>query len=279
MPTHADFTAPVEEIVDGKLKVIEYTVLSRYCRKCRAVPHVGIDGVLPKERFGIGTISKGGALKQMGLTFGQIVNVVRMFTRRTIARSTAVHFYDVSADARRDTYDQMKIELRSSRNIHGDETGWYINGVLVWLWVFRGEKVTIYEIDKSRSRKVPPKVLGDYSGCIASDSYGAWNHVGTVHQKCLVHYMRELVDTLQYKNPGSEFIPFARVLKRILHGAIDEGKGQKKGDPEAVKRRKVRRMTARVQRLIDGEHTEEKLPPVRQEAEEGDQRPVHVHTP
>ena len=247
-----------ENIVDGWMRVIEYVVKRRYCRYCKTRLHVEIDGVLFKERFGTGVIAKGGALKQMGITFGQCKEIFELFTGAKMARSTFVHFYGRSAEAPRSTCDQLQIELVNSRNVHGDETRWYINGKLVWLWIFKGEGVTIFEIDKSRGRKVPLAVLGkDYPGCVTSDSNGAWNYVGRVHQKCLVHYMRELTDTLKYKNPGPEFIPFARTLRRILHEAAEPEKGQREGDSTKTRKRKVKKLKARVRRLISMEYKEE----------------------
>jgi transposase-like protein len=67
---------------------------------------------------------------------------------------------------------------------------------------------------------VPRKVLGDYRGLVISDSWGAWNYIGERWQRCLVHYLRELKDTMKYKDPGPGFAPFAKKLRRILRDAI-----------------------------------------------------------
>ena len=62
-------------------------------------------------------------------------------------------------------------------------------------------------------------VLGGYGGTILSDSHGAWNHVGSRHQKCLLHYFRDMYRTLE-KNGGSEFSLFFNRLYWILKDAI-----------------------------------------------------------
>jgi len=82
----------------------------------------------------------------------------------------------------------------------------------------------IYEIDKSRGASVPKRILDGYNGNITSDSYPVWNHVGNTHQKYHIHYLREINDTLQYKNPGPEFISFARQLKKIIYDSHDVAK-------------------------------------------------------
>jgi len=39
-------------------------------------------------------------------------------------------------------------------------------------------------------------------------------------QRCLVHYSREIEDTIKYKNPGKEFLPFTKKFRKILRDAI-----------------------------------------------------------
>lgn len=100
------------------------------------------------------------------------------------------------------------------RNIHGDETSWRINGKNHWLWVFVGRWTVIYEVDR-KSKDLPSRVLQNYDGNITSDSWAAWNHVGSTHQRCHYHYGRDIDDTIRYRNPGKEFLKFARRLKRM----------------------------------------------------------------
>ncbi|MDI1495452.1 MAG: Transposase, partial [Cenarchaeum symbiont of Oopsacas minuta] len=53
--------------------------------------------------------------------------------------------------------------LKTELNIHGDEISWRINGKNNWLWAFVGKWTTIYEIDKSRGRIAPMRVLKGYT--------------------------------------------------------------------------------------------------------------------
>ena len=67
-----------------------------------------------------------------------------------------------------------------------------------------------------------PGVLGDYGGTVLSDSLGAWNHVGGHHQKCLLHYFRDMHKTIE-KNGNSKFSLFFYSLYLILKDAISTG--------------------------------------------------------
>ena len=85
-------------------------------------------------------------------------------------------------------------------------------------------------ITKSRGADVPAAVLGRYGGTILSDSHGAWNHVGGRHQKCLLHYFRDMYKTLE-RNGSSEFSLFFNRLYWILKDAISAaGPGDKAAD-------------------------------------------------
>ncbi|MEM3197239.1 MAG: transposase [Conexivisphaerales archaeon] len=109
-----------------------------------------------------------------------------------------------------------------------------------------GRWSVIYEVAKSRGKDVPKRVLGkDYKGIVISDSWSAWNHVGKAHQRCLVHYLREIKDTS--KSPGEEFIPFAKKFKRVLRDSIRAGE---KVTSSEDRLRAKGRLEARVDELI-----------------------------
>ena len=56
----------------------------------------------------------------------------------------------------------------------------------------------------------------EYEGVVGSDSWGAWNHTGRKHQKCHIHYIRDIKETTKYHSPSSEYKKHARTLGRIL---------------------------------------------------------------
>ncbi|MDI1496101.1 MAG: Transposase [Cenarchaeum symbiont of Oopsacas minuta] len=77
--------------------------------------------------------------------------------------STINHAVKKTATAFGPLYEQMIRDLKTELNIHGDETSWRINGKNHWLWAFVGKWTTIYEIDKSRGRIAPMRVLKGYT--------------------------------------------------------------------------------------------------------------------
>jgi hypothetical protein len=86
------------------------------------------------------------------------------------------------------------------------------------------------------------------AGRVISYSWPAWNYVGKEHQRCLQHYRRDIDDTLTYKSPGIEFLPFAKKLKRILDDAIIVGKTV---NAKRDRLRAKNRFEPRIEKLIE----------------------------
>src|SRR5487761_705140 len=236
----------VEDIVPARLIVTKYVVNRRYCCNCAKLVSPEIPNVVgggSNERFGLRLMLLIVSLKLLGLSYAKISSLFELLFNLDVSDATIEHSVMI-AEAFGPRYEELKSELRKEKSLHGDETGWRINGKNHWLWAFVGKWSVVYEIANSRGRDVPLKMLGrDYNGTVISDSWPAWNYVGGKHQRCLQHYRRDLDDTLTYKSPGMEFIAFARKLKRILNDSIKVGKTVKtKRDRLKAKKRFERRL-------------------------------------
>jgi len=246
------YTRVVEDIVPAKLVVTEYAVRRRYCRRCgrqvsTSIPNV-IDGG-SNERFGLRLMLLIVSLKLLGLSYAKISSLFELLFNLDVTDAAIEHSVMKIAEAFGPRYEELKSDLGKEKSLNGDETSWPIKGKNHWLWAFVGKWSVVYEIDRSRGKTVPLNVLGrDYHGTVISDSWPAWNYVGKKHQRCLQHYRRDVDDTLTYKSPGKEFLPFARKLKRILNDAI------KIGRIVNVKRDRARaknRFERRIEKLIE----------------------------
>ncbi|MBI4398126.1 MAG: IS66 family transposase, partial [Candidatus Omnitrophica bacterium] len=126
--------------------------------------------------------------------------------------------------------------IRSSPNIHADETGWKISGVNHWLWAFVNERLALYQIAKSRGSKIPKEVLTGFKGILTTDFYAAYNMLAVKKQKCLVHLMREM-HGLFIKDQTPEFIKYYKRLKRIIEDALKLKKLHETLEPDCYQRR------------------------------------------
>ena len=149
----------------------------------------------------------------------------------------------------RPLYGQIKKEVRQSPTCNGDESSWRVDGANHWLWVVVTKYAALHHIDKTRKTEVPKKTLGpEYERVVGSDSRGAWNHVGGMHQKCHVHYICNIKETLLYHSLSAYYKRHARTLRRILEDShIDAMLGGKKA--LAAKKKLGKRILALLDRL------------------------------
>jgi transposase len=249
---HTDsYTRVVEDIVPARVVVTEYVVRRRYCCTCRRQVSAPIPNVIDggsNERFGLRLMLLVVSLKLLGMSYEKIGSLLKLLFDLDITEAAMVHCVMSVARAFGPRYEELKKELKREASLGGDETSWRIKGRNHWLWAFVGKWSVVYEVAKSRGKDVPLKVLGDdYGGTVISDSWPAWNYVGKKWQRCLIHYLREIEDTIKYKSPGKKFAPFAKKLRRILRDSIRTGEKIKNRDERL---RTKMRLEARIDALI-----------------------------
>ncbi|MBS3056426.1 MAG: IS66 family transposase [Candidatus Aenigmarchaeota archaeon] len=86
--------------------------------------------------------------------------------------------------------------IRSSPVVYVDETGFYVNGKRIWLWIFTNGKDVLVVIKNSRGSCVIKSILGrTFRGVVVSDCFSAYhryqNRFNIKFQKCWAHILRE----------------------------------------------------------------------------------------
>lgn len=143
--------------------------------------------------------------------------------------------------------------------MHGDETGWRVNGKTHWLWCFTTELATLFAIERSRAGPVILKYLKEtFDGVLVSDFFGAYSILTCVKQKCLVHLLRELERVNKYKDTSGDWPAFCKALKRLIRDGIRLRKAVDSLDTETYERR-YHRIEERLQALIDREWTNKEV--------------------
>jgi transposase len=127
------------------------------------------------------------------------------------------------ADDASGTYDALKAALRISPVVTPDETGWRVDAERGWLWIFVGDKVTVYDIavgEGSRSYQVAKDMLGgDYDGVLVRDGWGSYRcFKKATHQTCLAHLLRRTNEMIADAKAGQARIPHA--VRRLLKDAL-----------------------------------------------------------
>ena len=88
----AEYEKTTEDLVDHKWQETSWTIIRRYCKKCRKQQAARTDGVLPNEHYGINIMAQAVTLRCMVDSFEKICKIFHMFHGVLIPRSTLNHF-------------------------------------------------------------------------------------------------------------------------------------------------------------------------------------------
>jgi len=117
------------------------------------------------------------------------------------------------------TYLGLIEALRKANAVYADETGWKMDGLRWWLWVFTNPDLTVFFAAPTRGSEIPRKILGeDFFGTVIADFYAAYNCLPGKAQKCLAHFFRELKACAAKGSPA--FLVFRDRVTRLLKEAI-----------------------------------------------------------
>jgi transposase len=158
----------------------------------------------------------------LGNTLSQIVEVFNFHLQMKITSGGLVQMWYRLQAILFAWYEQIQREALHSAVLHGDESGWRVNGKTYWLWCFTTRNLTFYMINRSRGSPALMKFfVEEFAGTLVTDFWGAYNAVVcALRQTCLVHLLRELEHTERYKSPGKHWPEFAKKLRRLVGDAI-----------------------------------------------------------
>lgn len=244
-----------EDAIDGRWIRVEWEVIRRYCKKCGRQYSAAPDGVLPGEHFGVTVMSQACVMRCLAIPHEKIGRIIHMLHGRFIEVSNVIHMCDTVADELEPLYKEMLGRLAEAAIISGDDTGWFLNKLHWWAWVFITSDMAVFHLSSSRSKLVAEAILEGFEGIMIGDSHSSWNDVAPEVQRCLLHYFRDMYLTLK-KNDGPEFKSLFNKLHAILKDAIAAwiACGEKGSEVPAST---VRNLQRRIDRMADGAYEDE----------------------
>ena len=87
-------------------------------------------------------------------------------------------------------YTLIATQARHAPVNYIDETPWYCEHALEWLWVMANEQVAFYMIHARRSKEAFFDLIEDWAGLLVSDGYGVYQSWVNARQTCLAHLIR-----------------------------------------------------------------------------------------
>jgi DNA-directed RNA polymerase subunit RPC12/RpoP len=204
-------------------EAVEYTIHLDYCPKCKKEVEPKIPEALPGSTLGNRIVAFTAWLHYcLNMTIGQLVSVFEFHIKSTISRGGLMKMWHRLAAIFEPWYDQIEEDAKSSAVLHGDETGWRVDGRTHWLWCFASEDTTYYMVHQSRGSPAIAEFFKEfYDGVLVTDFWAAYNRVACAdRQMCLAHLLRELKKVDKYLDTSEDWQAFRKKLKRLVQDAI-----------------------------------------------------------
>lgn len=87
-------------------------------------------------------------------------------------------------------YEAIAAQARQATVGYIDETPWYCQSALNWLWTLSTETVSFYLIHPNRSKEAFLALIEEWQGILVSDGYGVYQDWVNHRQTCLAHLIR-----------------------------------------------------------------------------------------
>jgi transposase len=208
-----------------QVEVIEHRIYKGWCAKCQRWHEAPVDlsdRVLGQGRIGIRLSSLIATLRtMMRLPIRQIQSYLQMMHQVTISSGEIVELLHRIKEQMQPQLDALTRQIRASPAVQADETGWREDGTNGYIWSVSTPSIRYYEYHHSRGGEVVKALIGkDFEGVLGSDFYAAYNLHQGLHQRCWVHYLRDVHD-LKEKYPHNEqLLSWATSVKAIYDEAI-----------------------------------------------------------
>lgn len=236
-------TRYVEDIPEDIQPVTtEHTIHRDWCPRCKKKVEPVVCEALPGSQIGNRVLVLSAWLHYcLGVTLSQLVEVFNYHLSFKVTPGGLAQMWRRLTEILLDWYEQIQEEALKSSVLHGDETGWRVNGTPRWLWCFATEELSWFLIDRSRGQPALLRFFKqEFDGVLVTDFWGAYNAVECAfRQRCLAHLFRELEHVEKYKSPGADWPVFAKKLRRLLGDAIRLWRKRDELSPETYASRRA----------------------------------------
>jgi len=229
------YSRQIIDIPVNAATITEHVVFKRYCSSCRKrfYPKPNLSSsVIDKYRIGINLMALISTMKEeLRLPIEKIQSHLKLFYHLKISEGEIVEIVHKVASFGKPQYETIKQNILKSKVIHADETGGRENGKNGYFWNFSNTTGQFILYRHSRGSKIVREILGvdgkNYEGVIVSDFYSAYNEYVGFHQRCWVHYLRDIKALLQ-EYPKDKLL---KIWSKDIHKLYEKAK-QYTGPPD-----------------------------------------------
>ena len=154
--------------------------------------------------------------EQMGVSYRKLSTFSSEVLQVPLTPSGALGIINRVSEKVKPVYKGIEVSLSAQSVLHGDETGWRMDGQRWYMWVFCNRDIVYFHPDQSRASKVPKDIVGEnYAGVMHADFYGAYNIFKNI-QRCLVHFLRKLKEELEVTPEEEALLKLKKGIKSII---------------------------------------------------------------
>ncbi len=207
------------------VEVTHHRIYKGWCAGCQKWHEAPVDfheQVVGQGRIGVRLASLIATLRTvMRLPIRQIQAYLFTLHRITISSGEIVELLHRLKAQMQPHLDRLKREIRASPAVQADETGWREDGENGYIWAVSTATIRYYEYHHSRGGEVVKELIGEeFGGVLGSDFYAGYNIHQGLHQRCWVHFLRDVHD-LKERHPHDEpLLRWAKSVKAIYEEAV-----------------------------------------------------------
>ncbi len=208
------YTQQVIELPEIQMDILHLILSKGKCQNCGKI----VKAKVPKEhQTGYGPRLSALIAEMSGIQ-GNSRDTVRTFCKSvlnfSISIGTIQRVVDRASAALKPIYDKIGELARENDINHVDETSWFQNGALNWLWVMVNSTVAYFMIHKNRSKEAFLELIQDWRGILVSDNYGTYKKWVHLRQTCLAHLIRKAKALSEAKDKVSQHFG-KKILKEL----------------------------------------------------------------
>jgi transposase len=191
----------VEDIPHVTTTVTCYRIQRQWCTTCHKEVRATPQGTIPGCRFGIGTLALILTLKyRLRTPLKKIEELLQEQYHLSITSQGIQEFLHSVKTKFTKQYNEILEEIRRAPVKHADETGYRIDGVNGWCWLFATQTTAFYTIEETRGKGVPLRILGNNpSGVLVRDDCPSYFHLTMAQQSCWAHLLRVSHDAVEHE--------------------------------------------------------------------------------
>jgi transposase len=221
--------ARVREVIDvpppPPVEITEHRIFKGWCAGCQRWHEAPVDlqeHVLGQGRLGVRIASLIASLRTlMRLPFRQIQAYLLSFHGLQVSLGELVEVLHRLREHAQPVLDGFKAEIRASPAVQADETGWREEGSNGYIWSVSTPMLRYYEYHHSRAGEVVKHLIGeDFAGVLGSDFYAGYNIHQGLHQRCWVHFLRDVHHVKEAFPTDEALLAWATSVKAIYDEAL-----------------------------------------------------------